>query len=368
MEEGMELSYKGFEDGHFNIVEGMIDWVRVIDRNNNILYANKKMCDDVGRCLEGEKCYNLLKKDSKCTDCISCLTLETGKVAKKEVVYDNKTYNVVSSPLKNNDGEIIAAVEVFRDITYAKELTKELNEKSRKMFSDIRFAKNMQSRMLPPKEIYNGLSLDYIYEPSEMLSGDIFDVYKINDRYTGVYICDVVGHGVSAALLTMFVRQTLRTISKNQFSINKIMKELHKMFLSLNLDSDKYFSVFFSIYDKQTREFSYVNAGHNTNPILISNNEISFLEAKGYPICNIFDNVEYEIATIKLKLKDKLIFYTDGIVEAKNHINEEFGEDRLIDIVKEGNNILLNVYSEVNKFSANSLKDDCAIMLVEVVD
>ncbi len=364
----MELMYKGYEDSHFNIVDGMIDWVRVVDINHNILYANKKMCYDVGRCLEGEKCFNLFKKNKKCVDCISCLTLETGKIAKKEVVYNNKTYNVVSSPLKNSNGEIIAAVEVFRDITYTKELTRELNEKSKKMFNDIKFAKNMQNRMLPPKEIYNGLALDYIYEPSEMLSGDIFDVYKINDQYTGVYICDVVGHGVTASLLTMFVRQTLRTLSKNQLNINKIMKELHKMFLSLNLDSDKYFSVFFGIYDRQTREFSYVNAGHNTNPILISDNEISLLEARGYPICNIFENVEYDVATIKLKLKDKLVFYTDGIVEAKNYDHEEFGEDRLIEIVKKGNSILLNVYAEVNKFSADSLKDDCAIMMVEVVD
>lgn len=364
----MSLLDEDLENSRYNIVEGMIDWVRVVGANNKVLYANQKMCNDVGRCLEGEKCFHLLKRNSKCTDCISCFTLETGKIAKKEVVFDNKTYNVVSSPLKNNNGEIIAAVEVFRDVTYAKELTKEINDKNKKMFSDIRFAKNMQSRMLPPKEIYNGLSLDYIYEPSEMLSGDIFDVYLINDRYTGVYICDVVGHGVSASLLTMFVRQTLRTLSKNQLEINKVMKELHKMFLSLNLDSDKYFSVFFGIYDKQLREFSYVNAGHNTSPILLSDNKVSLLEARGYPICNIFENVEYDVSKINLNLKDKLILYTDGIVEAKNHNNEEFGENRLIDIVKNGNNILQDVYDEVKKFSADSLKDDCAIMLVEVVD
>ncbi len=357
-----------FENDQFSIVEGMIDWVRVVDRGNKVLYANKKMCTDIGRELEGEKCYKLLDRNKKCCDCISCYTLETGKVAKKEVVYNDKTYNVVSSPLKNNEGEILAAVEVFRDVTYSKELTKELNEKNKKMFSDIKFAKNMQYRMLPPKQIYNGLSLDYIYEPSEMLSGDIFDVFKINDRYTCVYICDVVGHGVTASLLTIFVRQTLRTLSKNQHNINKIMKELHKMFLSLNLDSDKYFSLFFGIFDKQTDVFSYVNAGHNTNPILVTNNEISLLRAKGYPICNIFDDVEYDVSTIKLNLKDKLIFYTDGIVEAKDYNQEEFGEDRLVEVVSEGSNILQSIYSSVNKFSADNLKDDCAIMLVEVVD
>ncbi len=364
----MELTQKGFDGNYFCIVEGMTDWVRVVDINNKVLYANKKMCDDVGRVLEGEKCYCLFGKDGKCDDCISCLTLETGKIAKKEVTYGNKVYNVISSPIRNDDNELIAAVEVFRDVTYTKEITKELNEKSKKMFNDIKFAKNMQSRMLPPKEIYNGLALDYIYEPSEMLSGDVFDVYKINDQYTGVYICDVVGHGVSASLLTMFVRQTLRTLSKNQHNINRIMKDLHKMFLSLNLDSDKYFSVFFGIYDRKEREFSYINAGHNTNPILISGEKISLLEARGYPICNIFENVEYDISSVKLKLRDKLIFYTDGIVEAKNSSNEEFGENRLIDIVKKGNNILQDVYSELKRFSPEILKDDCAIMQVEVVD
>lgn len=364
----MEQLLKNFKENEIPIVDDMIDWVRVVDKDNNVLYANKKMCNEVDRCICGEKCYNLFKTGKKCDNCISGYTLETGNVAKKEVVYNNKTYNVVSSPLKDKNNEVVAAVEVFRDITLAKELTQELNKKNEKMFSDINFAKNMQIRMLPPKEIYNGLLLDYIYEPSEMLSGDIFDVYKINERFTGVYICDVVGHGVTASLLTMFVRQTLRTLSKNQYNINNIMKELHKMFLSLNLDSDKYFSLFFGIHDNETKLFSYVNAGHNTNPILISGKELILLQAKGYPICNIFENVEYEVSSIKLNLRDKLILYTDGIVEAENFEHEEFGEQRLIDAVRKDENILSNVYTEVNKFSANSLKDDCAIMLVEVVD
>lgn len=364
----MDAILRGLECNYFSIVEGMTDWVRLVDTNSIVLYSNKKLREDIGRDLTGEKCYVLFGQSEKCSLCISCKALATGKPEMKEVEFKNKVFNVVSSPIRNSKDEMVAVVEVFRDITYSKELTKELNAKNKMMLDDIKFAQNMQDRMLPLKGLYNGLMLDYIYKPSEMLSGDMFDIFKIDDRYAGIYICDVVGHGVSASLLTMFVRQSLRSLGRNQCDLEKIMKELHKMFLSLNLDADKYFSLFFGIYDRVSKEFSYVNAGHNTNPLLISNNKVSLLEARGYPICNIFEYVEYDISKIKLKLNDKLLFYTDGIVEARNKYKEEFGENKLIEIVENANNILQDIYSEIKSFSYRDLEDDCAIMLLEVLD
>lgn len=364
----MQAMLKELEGNFFSIIEGMTDWVRVIDVDSKVIYTNKKMRDDIGRDSYGENCYSLYGISEHCTNCISQKTLITGLPAMKEVEFNNVIFNVTSSPIKNSKGEIVAIVEVFRDITSAKMITKELDSKNKMMLNDIKFAQHMQDRMLPLKGIYNGLILDYIYEPSEMLSGDMFDVFTINNRYVGIYICDVVGHGVSASLLTMFVRQSLRTLSRSQHNPNNIMKELHKMFLSLNLDADKYFSVFFGIFDKETKEFSYVNAGHNTNPLLISNGNATPLEARGYPICNIFEYVDYDINKIKLELNDKLLFYTDGIIEARNKDKEEFGENRLINIAKMDNNILHDIYFELKNFRYGNLKDDCALMLLKLLD
>jgi sigma-B regulation protein RsbU (phosphoserine phosphatase) len=364
----MDAILRGLECNYFSIVEGITDWIRVIGADNKVLYTNKKMREDIGRDLSGEKCYSLFGQSDKCKLCTSCIALKTGNPEMKEVEFNSKVYNVVSSPIRNSKNEMVAAVEVFRDITNAKELTKELNSKNKTMLDDIKFAQNIQDRMLPLRGLYNGLMLDYIYKPSEMLSGDMFDIYKINDRYAGLYICDVVGHGVSASLLTMFVRQSLRTLGRNQCDPEKIMKELHKMFLSLNLDADKYFSVFFGIYDRLSREFNYVNAGHNTSPLLISNNKVTLLEARGYPICNIFEFVDYDISKVKLKLNDKLLLYTDGIIEARNKAKEEFGENKIIKIAENANDILQDIYSELKNFSYGNLEDDCAMMLLEVLD
>lgn len=358
--------YKSIDPNQISIADGMIDWVRVVSKDNMVLYANKKMQEDLGENIIGKKCYDVLCRYNRCENCISSTTLEKGSIIRKHHKLGNKTYMIISSPLFDDKGEIEASVEVFRDITNEVLLSEKLQEKNKKMSDDIKFAKNMQNRMLPPKGMYNGLSIDYLYESSESLSGDYFDVFEIDENNTGIYICDVVGHGVTASLLTIFVRQSLRTIAKGNINLNKIMKELHKTFLSLNLDYDKYFSVFFGIYNKDSHVFKYVNAGHNSVPILISGKDIKKLMLKGYPIANIFDNVDYIVEKVTLKVGDKILLYTDGITETTNSEGVQFGVDRLINTIISDGNILENIKSSVNNFSIVH-KDDYAVLLAEII-
>lgn len=351
-----------------NLFDVMFDCYSIIDDKGYVIYMNEKMQKNVLCYRIGDNCF--LKHDEKLSNLNKALTdvIENGIVNKLELELFDKIYSIVIFPINNKLNNRHDVIQLFNDITYKKQLTNELNYKNKLLTDDINFAKNMQTRMLPVKEIYNGLKLDYIYKPSEMLSGDYFDVFKIDDNRTGIYICDVVGHGVSASLLTMFVRQSVRTLSRTRSNINSIMKELHKMFLSLNIDSDKYFSIFFGIYEKNNKEYYYVNAGQNTVPMVLSDGKIKMLKAKGYPICNLFDLVSYEVYKIDLKIGDKLLFYTDGILEAKNGKNEEFGEEKIKEIFLKNHNILNDIYYDVNNFITEKLKDDCALMLLEVVD
>ncbi len=354
------------DEAQLGIVDGMIDWVRVVDNNNTVLYANKKMREDLGE-IVGRKCYEVFCVNKNCDYCISKTTIEKGSILKKESKIGDRTFMVISSPLQGNSGRNVCSVEVFRDITKERDLAEKIEEKNKKMSDDIKFARNMQMRMLPPKGMYNGLSIDYLYESSESLSGDFFDVFKIDEENTGIYICDVVGHGVTASLLTVFVRQSLRTISKGNMNLNNIMKELHKTFLSLNLDYDKYFSLFLGVYNKTTRNFSYVNAGHNSEPIIMrKEGKIELLSSKGYPIANIFDNVKYDVNKLSLSVEDRLFLYTDGITEAKNDANRQYSIENLIDIIKKGGNILENLKASLNEY-CEIHKDDYAILMAEII-
>ncbi len=352
----------------YEILDGMVDWVRVIDNNGVIIYANKSMEEALGKDIVGKKCYSVLGKGCACERCITQTTVNTGEIVEKEEVIGDKIFSVKSSPVKDLDDNIYAAVEVFRDVTKERKLEKEIIKKNEKMSNDLSFARTIQKKILPKKGILDPLKIDYLYFPSEMLSGDIFDINKIGENHIGIYISDVVGHGITASIMTMFITQTMKSIKYDYLSPSEAISELHKRFLDLNLDTDKYFSIFYGILDKRDKTFKYVNGGHNCIPLHINGNGIEFLEAKGYPITCLFDNIEYEEKCVKLQDGDKILFYTDGVIETRNERGELFGFDRLIDISNNNkDNLLKAIENSLNEFKYEDVDDDFALVTVELI-
>lgn len=352
----------------YDMLDSMADWVRVIDEDGVIIYANKTMEEDIGKSLVGTQCYKSLGKKCRCDKCITQVTMGSGMPCKKEEKVGDKIFSVKSSPVKDIDGNIYAAVEVFRDVTREKQLENELVNKNDKMNKDLKFARALQEKILPKKGDYDSVTVDYLYRPSEQLSGDMFDVFKINDRYTGIYISDVVGHGVTASMMTMFVRQTMRAIKDQVVSPAETLSELHKRFIDLDLDDDQYFTIFYGVIDNYKHTFTYANGGHNSIPLLINKKDTQLLETSGYPISYLFDNIEYNERTVGISKDDKLLLYTDGIIEARNKAGEQFGLDRLLKIVeiKDGN-IMKLIEEKIDEFKYNRQEDDLAIVKARVL-
>lgn len=352
---------------NYHVLEGMADWVRVVNRENMIIYANKAMKDDLGDNIVGIKCYESHCKKDKCNFCITQRSIRTGETIQKEEIIDGKYYSVKSSPVKNVDGEIFAAVEVFRNVTRERKLELELIDKNKKMSKDLQFAKRIQEKILPKKGRRESVSLDYIYKPSEMLSGDMFDMFNIDEDNIGIYISDVAGNGVAASMMTMFIRQTMRIMKDESSSPSKALSELHDRFLSLNLEINNYFTIFYGVYNRDTGTFKYVNAGHNCLPIKYNDNTMVLLENKGYPITSLFDKIVYEEKETHLEAGDKILFYTDGITEARDSSGKEFGIEGVLDIIeKHPDNILNEVEDRIINHSWGEQQDDFAIVLLEI--
>jgi sigma-B regulation protein RsbU (phosphoserine phosphatase) len=136
--------------------------------------------------------------------------------------------------------------------------------------------------------------------------------------------------------------------------------------LALNFEDDKYFSIFFGLFDKNTLELQYINAGHNCEPLMKRNHQVSKLKARGYPICNIFESVSYEIKKTNLQVGDNILFYTDGITEMKNTAGEYFGEMRLIDLFQNEQNIIKKIGEEIDAFDGLN-SDDLALLDIKVI-
>lgn len=354
---------------NYHVLESMADWVRVVDYNGTIIYANEAMQKALGDYLIGKKCYESHGKSEPCGFCISKRSMRSNGTVQKEEFIDGKYFSIKSSPVLNSNGVPIAAVEVFRDVTRERKLELELIKRNKKMSKDLRFAKRLQHRILPKKGIYSTLKIDHLYKPSEMLSGDMFDVYHIDEENIGVYICDVVGNGITASMMTMFVRQTMRAIKDDILSPSIALTELHKKFSSLDLEPDKYFTIFYAVYNTKNNYFKYANAGHNCIPIKYNSNDIKLLTTKGFPISLIFNEIYYEENDTILNKGDEILFYTDGITEVKNSDGIEFGVDRVVQTIRDNpNNVLDSIVKNVEKFRWGEQEDDFAMILIELLN
>lgn len=352
----------------YDILDSMVDWVRVVDKDHNVIFTNKSMRLGMGKFKLEAPCYGVLERECPCNVCITQSSIENGGITEKEEIIDGKIFSVKSAPVRSPDGEIYAAVEVFRDITREKRLEKELITTNKKMKNDLEFSRKLQQKILPRKGLCGGFDIDYVYEASEALSGDMFDVFKIDDKYTGIYVSDVVGHGVTASMMTMFIRQTMRGIKDYYISPGKVITELHKRFLQLQLDDDKYFTIFYGILNNTDNTFTYVNGGHNCIPFLVSKTKVDLLKTSGYPISSLFSKIEYEESSVSMKEGDYLILYTDGIIEAKNKSGEQFGLEQLRDIIRNNKaEPIGSIKKYVKDYNYNTTQDDLAIVKAKFI-
>jgi sigma-B regulation protein RsbU (phosphoserine phosphatase) len=348
-----------------DIINGMIDWVRVIDSDHRIAFMNKAMKDQVGD-FTGTKCYQGLGLNSPCPNCITDETLRTGRIHKKEETVNGRVYSVASSPIRDEQGRVCSAVEVFRDITKEKVLEQSIREQNRKFNDDLCFAKTLQQRMLPGKGQVNGcLWVDHTYIPSEMLGGDLFDVFPAGEKTIAIHIFDIAGHGVMSSMMTVFVRQTVRALTEEGRPPSLVLKGLLEKFLGLGLDDESFITILYGIYDQEKSTFMYSNGGHNP-PILLRRGSAIVAEGTGLPICSLARGFAYNEYQLDLQRGDCLYLYTDGITEARNEKGEFFGVDGLIRALGRGEGIK-GVMESIKDFSKERYHDDIAMLEIMVL-
>ena len=224
-------------------------------------------------------------------------------------------------------------------------LNNELIEKDQRIDIDLKAAAEIQKSLLPQKTFFEeNLEIAWKFEPCEHMGGDIFNIFKIDAEHLGVYMLDVSGHGVPAAMVTVSVSQFLQQNSvqlQNNSSIRppaEVLDALDKEFPFERFNN--FFTITYFIINVKTGDTVYSNAGH-PSPILLHNNKTLELLKKGGPSIGVGDfdviddrKIGFEEGQLKLKNGDKLFIYTDGIVEYQNDKEEFYGDDRFYNSLK----------------------------------
>lgn len=354
------------------IIDNMDTLVRVVNEDHKIVYMNKRMKNVFGD-LEDCPCMSIMDRALPCENCVSCKALKKKKDQEKTEVVKNRIYKVMASPVII-DSKHKYAIEIFQDITEQNEMERKLLEHYDKLRESVEYAKRVQTGMLPKDKCYwNMIDLKSCYMPCEALGGDIFDIVQLTDDICLFYIADVAGHGVKASLMTMFIRQTMRTFEGFNPSMEEVIRYIEKQLQDTNPQKEEYITILIGKYDKMKREVRLINGGHNCPALFIEpEGDMHEKTLSGLPIATLFSNLEHSILDVDVKRNTKMLLYTDGIIEADNGKGKEFGVEGIKKAIdkyspKEEKSLPMHIYEAGEKYANGKLNDDVTIVEITFI-
>ena len=205
--------------------------------------------------------------------------------------------------------------------------------------------------------------------PCHQVGGDYYDFIPIDPCRMGIAIADVSGKGVSASLLMASLRAALHVEIRPQLDLAEMAAKLND-FVHRSSAINGFITFFFGELDLETGRLRYVNAGHNPPILLDARGGIARLEPGGFCL-GMFPSVVYEAREASLDVGDSVILYTDGITDSRDKDDREFGEERLIELVRQAGTrraekIVETVCGELSSFTAGAPPfDDMTLVILK---
>ncbi len=249
-------------------------------------------------------------------------------------------------------------------------LYRESIEKQR-LEEEMNFARAIQLELLP-KTFPAGANYHFaaFSDPSLEVGGDYFDFIHTSRGTVIVVIADASGKGMPAALLVSQIQAAIRTEIKHNTPLRQMLINVNEL-LQQEVLGDKFATLFLAEFDPDNRTLRYSNAGHNY-PIIISDDATETELDQGGLLLGAFHGVDYEEGVVQLKPTDILFIYTDGLNEAYNGEDEQYGEDRAVAVIKKHRHlpaaeIQQYIVEDVRNFTApKPLQDDMTLILLKV--
>lgn len=235
---------------------------------------------------------------------------------------------------------------------------------------EIAEARAIQEKLLP-REIPQlaGYAIAGAWQSAGMVGGDYFDVLPLDAETFGMCIGDVAGKGMPAALLMSNLQAAVRGLSSPALGPHELCERLNAL-VYRNTASDRFITFFYAQLDGATGRLQYANAGHNP-PVLLRADGTHERLCAGGCVLGVFAERDYEPGTVQLAPGDRVVLFTDGVTEACNSADEEFGEARLLRVLEEHPalspaELQGRILSEVGEFSGGLWRDDATLLVLSV--
>ncbi len=297
-------------------------------------------------------------------------------------------------PLRDAAGQIIGTFGLSREITEQKraaaqlaKYAEELRRRNEELEQDLGMARELQNALMPrrypcfphgaaPSE--SALHFSHFFNPSSAVSGDFFDILELSDSRAGIFICDVMGHGVRAALVAAIIRALVGELKVIGDQPGEFLAQLNAKLSGILKQTEipMFASAFYVVADLASGELLYANAGHPDPLCIRHTNGSAHAEALNHckrgPVLGMFAGAEYGVSNLPIVPHDVVLLFTDGLFEVEGADGELYDQQSLMQAVDRRANLRADaicgeVLAEIREFSVkHGFDDDVCLVALEV--
>ncbi len=407
-----EMQLSQSEALYHSLVDAIQQAIFRKDLNERFTFGNQRFCDTLGKPLGeilGRTDFDFFpaelaakyQKDDK-------VVLTTGKHFETIEAYqptegETRYVQVLKTPLRDLTGQIIGLQGLFWDITERKRAEErerlanealatsreELRRKNEIMEEDLKMANEIQLAMLPqvfpvfPAGVAPADSLVkfcHRYTPTGSVGGDFFNVFQISPSKAGVFICDVMGHGVRSALVTAMIRALVEELRTDTSDPGHLLTVINRHIRNIlkQTGSPLFTTAFCLVVDVEKRIYSFGNAGH-PKPFLINRlkrtaERIKETDGKRRPALGLIADTDYPTFEIPMTAGDSIMLFTDGVFEVEGPGEMLYTQEMLLELVRQHAaqpcpEIFDTILRELKGFMAQELfEDDICLVGVDVAE
>ncbi len=255
-----------------------------------------------------------------------------------------------------------AAIAVVNDQLYQESAERDRLEQ------ELSVAYEIQAKLIPGDSPHiSGCDVAGFWQAARQVSGDFYDFLPLSNDRWGIIIADVADKGIPAALFMALCRTVLRVVAFNRLDPALVLERANELILN-DTASDLFVTVFYAIWDPEENAFTYANGGHNPPLVIREDGQSRLLTEHGLAL-GILEGATYRAHTVTLRPGDVVLFYTDGVTEALNEAQAEFGLDRLRLIAsqarqQDAHSIMRAVQRAVEAHAGDTLQYDDSTMVI----
>jgi serine phosphatase RsbU (regulator of sigma subunit) len=345
------------EHPHYHLNENLLGWMHLYKKP---LLTNDPTNDDRFKGLKWDQSINS----------ILCVPL----MVKSELAGVITTYNKKGEEGFTQEDQRLLAIIAGQSAQIIENARLYEEEKAYVSIKEqVRLAYQIQKDLLPKsRPDIPGYDIAARSIPAQMVGGDYYDFIGVHDSNLAICLGDVSGKGLPASLLMANLQATLRGQALVPGPVRESVQRSNKL-LFQSTDPEKFATLFFGVLDTSSHQLMYCNAGHEIPFVLSSDEDSARLETGGMAL-GVLEEFPYEEDAVELRVGDLLIIYSDGIPDATNEFDQPFGEDRLLELVRERSEqpavvIIDEVIKAVQEHEGeNEQLDDLTLVVVKRVE